>query len=55
MKSLLKNYINQWLNNHATKKKLKHGRGVDTSNSAVKRDFIALKTKASKLDIDRLI
>ena len=37
------------------KKKKKGASGVDTSNLAVKRDFIALKAEIDKLDITKLV
>ena len=42
------------LTNYATKK-LKDATGVDTSNLAVKSDFIALKADVVKLDINKLV
>ena len=42
------------LTNYATKK-LKDATGVDTSNLAVKSDFIALKADFVKLDINKLV
>ena len=43
------------LPNYANKKELDHATGVDTSGLAAKKDFIALKTKVNKLDINKLI
>ena len=43
------------LSNHATKKELDHATGVDTSDLAAKKNFIALKAKVDKLDINKLI
>ena len=40
------------LSNYATKKELEHTAGIDKSDLAAKRDFIALK--ADKLDINKL-
>ena len=36
-------------------KKLDHATGVDTSDLAAKKDFIALKTEVGKLDINKLV
>ena len=33
------------LSNYATKKELEHGTGVDKSDLAAKKDFVALKAK----------
>ena len=43
------------LSNYVTKKELHNATGVDTSNLAVKRDFIALKAEVDKLDINKLV
>ena len=43
------------LSNYATKNELDHATGVDTSDLAVKKDFITLKAEAGKLDINKLI
>ena len=43
------------LSNHATKKELDHTTGVDTSDLAAKKNFIALKAEVDKLDINKLI
>ena len=37
------------------KKELEHATGVDTSNLAAKRDFIALKAEVDKLDIIKVV
>ena len=42
------------LSNYATKKELQYVKGIDTSDLAVKKDFIALKAKVDKLDINKL-
>ena len=42
------------MKNYATKKKLDHATGVDTSNLAAKKDFISLKAEVDKLDIIKL-
>ena len=42
------------LSNYATRKELDHATRVDTSDSAAKKDFIALKAEVYKLDINRL-
>ena len=39
----------------ATKKELEHGTGIDTSDLAPKKDFIALKAEVDKLDINKLV
>ena len=43
------------MSNYATKKELDHATGVDTSDLAVKKDFIALKAEFSQLDINKLV
>ena len=43
------------MSNYATKKELEHTIGVDISNLAAKRDFIALKVEVDKLDINELV
>ena len=43
------------LSNSATKKELDHATGVDTSELATIKDFIALKAEVEKLDINKLI
>ena len=43
------------LSNYATKKKLDYATGVDTSDLATKKDFIALKAEVDKLDINKLV
>ena len=43
------------LSNYATKKELDHATCVDTSDLAVNKDFIALKSKVDKLDVNKLI
>ena len=43
------------LSNYATKKKLEHAVGVGTSNFAANKDFIALKVKIEKQDINKLV
>ena len=40
--------------NYATKKKLDLATGIDTSDLAAKKDFIALKAEVDKLDIKKL-
>ena len=40
------------LSNYATKKELGHANGIDTSDLAAKKDFIALKAEVDKLDLD---
>ena len=40
--------------NFATKKELEHATGIDTSNLAAKKYFIALKAEVDKLDINKL-
>ena len=41
--------------NYATKKELDHATGVDTSDLAAEKDFIALKAEVDKLDIDKKV
>ena len=43
------------LSNYATKKELDDSTGLDTSGLAAKKDFIALKAEADKLDINELV
>ena len=43
------------LPNYATKKELEHTAGIDTSDLAATKDFVALKTEVDKLDINKLI
>ena len=43
------------LSNYATKKELDHATGIDTSDLAAEKGFIALKTKVNKLDITKLV
>ena len=43
------------MKNYATQKELENVAGVDTSNLAVKRDFIALKAEVEKLDFNKLV
>ena len=42
------------LTNYATKKELDQATGIDTSDLAAKKDFIALKAEVDKLDINKL-
>ena len=42
------------LPNYATKKELDHATGVDISDLAAKKIFIALKAEVEKLDINKL-
>ena len=42
------------MSNNATKKELEHATGIDTSDLAAKKDFIALKADVDQLDINRL-
>ena len=42
------------LSNYATKKELEYATGIDTSDLAVKKGFIALKAEVDKLDINKL-
>ena len=39
---------------YATKKELEDATGIDTSDLAAKKDFIALKAEVDKLDIHKL-
>ena len=43
------------MTNYVTKKELDHTTGVDTSDLAAKKDFIALKAEVEKLDINKLV
>ena len=40
---------------YATKKELEDATGIDTSDLAAKKDFIALKAEVDKLDINKLV
>ena len=42
------------LSNYGTKEELDHATGIDTSDLAAKKDFIALKAEVVKLDINKL-
>ena len=42
------------LSNYPTKKELGHATGINTSDLAAKKDFIALKAEVDKLDINKL-
>ena len=42
------------LSNYTTKKELEQATGIDTSDLAAKKDFIALKAEVDKLDINKL-
>ena len=42
------------MSNYATKKELNHATGVNTSDLAAKKDFIALKAEIEKIDITKL-
>ena len=39
------------LSNYAAKKELDHATGLDTSDVAAKKDFVALKAEVDKVDI----
>ena len=41
--------------NYAARKELEHASGIDTSDLAAKKDFIALKAEVDKLDIDNIV
>ena len=43
------------LSNYATNKVLEHATGINTSDLAAKKDFIALKSVVDKLDINKLV
>ena len=43
------------MSSYATKKELGHAAGVDTSDLAAKKDFVALKPEAGKLHINKLV
>ena len=40
---------------YATKKEVDHASGADTSDVAAKKDFIGLKAKVNKADINKLV
>ena len=40
--------------NYASKKELEHATGIDTSDLAAKKAFVALKAKVDKLDINKI-
>ena len=44
-----------YLSNYETEKELEHATAVDTAGLAGKKDFIALKAEADKLDIAKLV
>ena len=41
--------------NYDARKELEHASGIDTSDLAAKKDFIALKAEVDKLDIDNIV
>ena len=43
------------MTNYATKKELEHATGVDRSDLAAKKGFVALTVEVNKLDINKLI
>ena len=43
------------LSNYATKKELTHATGIDMSDLASKKDFIALKAEVDKLGINKSV
>ena len=43
------------LTNYATKNELGHAIGIDTSDLAAKKEFIALEVEVDKLDINKLV
>ena len=43
------------LENYSTKKELGHATGIDTSDLAAKKDFIALKDEVDKVGINKLV
>ena len=43
------------LPNYATKKELDHATGIDTSDLATKKYFIALKAEVKKIDINKFV
>ena len=43
------------LSNYVSKKELDHATGVDASDLAAKKDFIALKAQTDKFDINKLV
>ena len=43
------------LSNYTTKKELEHATGIDTSDLAAKKDFMALKAEVGKLNIVKLV
>ena len=43
------------MSNYATEKQLKHDTGVDISNLAAEKDFIALKAEVDQLEFSRAI
>ena len=42
------------MSSYATKKELEHATGIDTSDVAAEKDFIALKAEVDKLNINKL-
>ena len=43
------------MSRYATKKELEHATGVDNSDLAAKKDFIALKSEVDELEINGLV
>ena len=43
------------LSNYSTKRELGHATDVDISDLAAKKDFIAVNSKAGKLEINKLV
>ena len=43
------------MSNYATKRELEHAPDVDTSDLAIKKNFIALKVEVDQLDINKLV
>ena len=41
--------------NYAARKELEHASGINTSDLAAKKDFIALKAEVDKLDINNIV
>ena len=44
-----------YLTNYVTKKELEHAKGIDTSDLAVKKNFVALKSELDKLGVNKFV
>ena len=44
-----------YLTNYVTKKELEHAKGIDTSDLAAKKNFVALKSELDKLGVNKFV